>query len=157
VEWELKPEHVLALLAIHAVLHVLAPQLKHNLVEWKLLTPNGQTLDHLENVLADVAREFKQENVLALLVTLVVPHALVRQLKHNLVERKLLTPNGENLDHGVLVLQNVVWELKLERVLALLVILAVPHVLVRRLKQELVEWKLLIPNGEIMDHLDLVL
>jgi len=70
---------------------------------------------------------------------LVVPHALVQQLTRDRVEWKLLTPNGDHLDHLENVLQNVAWELKPEHVLALLAILVVPHVLVRRLKRNLVE------------------
>ena len=46
------------------------------------------------------------------------------------------------MDHGVLALQDVEWELKLEHVLASLAILVVPHVLVPQLKHELVEWQL---------------
>jgi len=118
---------------------VLVRRLKQNLVEWKLLTPNGENLDHLENVLQNVVRELKLEPVLALLVIHAVPHVLVRRLKQNLVEWKLLTPSGENLDHLENVLQNVVWELRLDHVLALLVIHAVLHVLAPQLKQDHVE------------------
>jgi len=46
VEWEFKPEHVLASLAILVVPHVLVPQLKHELVEWQLLIPDGAAMDH---------------------------------------------------------------------------------------------------------------
>jgi len=157
VVWELKLEHVLVLLVIHVVLHVLVRRLKPDLVEWQLLTPNGEILDHLEHVLQNVVRELKLELVLALLVMLVVPHALVQQLNRDRVEWKSLTPNGEILDHLDHVLQNVVWELRRDHALALLVIHAVLHVLVRQLKHELVEWQLLTQNGQLMEHLVLVL
>jgi len=43
------------------------------------------------------------------------------------------------MDRGVLVLQNVVWELKQEHVLALLAIAVAHHVMVQQLKPDLVE------------------
>jgi len=45
------------------------------------------------------------------------------------------------LEHGVLVLHNVVWELKQEHVLALLAIPVVQLVLALQLKPDLVDWK----------------
>ena len=48
-------------------------------------------------------------------------------------------PNIARLDHGVLVLRDVAWELKQEHVLALLVILVAHHVLALQQKQEPVE------------------
>jgi len=48
--------------------------------------------------------ELKVEHVLASLAILVVPHVLVPRLKHDLVERKLLIPDGESMDHGLLAL-----------------------------------------------------
>ena len=45
------------------------------------------------------------------------------------------------MEHGVLVLQDVVWELKQEHVLALLAIPVVHNAVVLRLKPDLVEWQ----------------
>jgi len=98
-------------------------------------------MEHGVLVLQDVVWELKQEHVLALLAIPVVHHVKVLQLKPDLAEWQQLTPDGEPMDHGVLVLQDVVWELKQEHVLALLAIHAVHHVVVLQPKPDLAEWK----------------
>jgi len=157
---ELKLEHVLALLVILVVPNVLLSLvhcLKHDHVANKLSTPNGESLEHGVLVLQSVVWELKLEHVLALLVILVVPNVLVLRLRHELVGWKLLILYGKILETGVLVLQDAVWELNQEHVLAMLVMLVVPHALVQQVNHELVEWKLLTPNGELMDNGVLVL
>jgi len=146
VDQEVNQEHELVWLMILAVVPVSVRRLKSDLVELLSLIPNGDGMEHGVLALPDVAWELKPEHVLVLLVILVVPHALVHRLKRDPVEWRLLIPNGEVMENGVLALQDVAWELKPEHVLVLLVILVVPHALVHRLKRDLVEWRLLTPN-----------
>jgi len=61
-------------------------------------------LDHTAVVLSNVELEFKLANVLVLLVTHVAIHVLDQTPDRELAELLLFTPNGQHLDHMVLVL-----------------------------------------------------
>jgi len=152
VVWELKHDHVLVLLAIPVVQVAQALQLKQDLAEKQSLQPGIQHSVHGVRVQQDVVWVLKREHVRASLRMNVVAPVLDPLLKQDRAEWQSLIPNMGHLDHGVLVLRDVAWELKQEHVLALLVILVAHHVLALRQKREPVEELLFKPNIQPMDH-----
>jgi len=86
--WELKLEHVLALLVILVVHHVLDLYLKQELAEKQSLMANILRLEIGVLVQLAVARERKREQELASKMIPVVRTVLVLQLKPESVERR---------------------------------------------------------------------
>lgn len=101
------------------------------------MTPFGQHGADGVHVQPNVAQEHKAEDEPVSLVMNMVQHALDPLQKHDLVrEWQWLTRNGQPMEPGVHVLQNVEQEHKREHVLVSRVMLAVKHALVQLLRHD---------------------
>jgi hypothetical protein len=83
-----------------------------------------------------VDQEHKPDQEVVYTQTNVEDHVKVNPPKHDHVEVLLSIPNGEHLEHGVVVQLTAVWEHKHEHVLVLLVMHVVQDVLEMLLRAE---------------------
>jgi len=153
VDKDIKQEQEHVLVVVLVLHHVLVHLLKEGLVEGLEHQPDGQLMGLGVNVLSVVEWEDKHvHEVVSTLIHLVTHHVEDQPLNHDLVDLESPPRDGQDTQHGVLVLSDVELELRQEPEHVLVVVLVLHHVLVHLLKEGLVEGLEPRRDGHLMEH-----